>query len=428
LGGEGIVLPSEGGSIPARNLGGWDLKSVRWPLWGRRLQAGGLALAIAGAVLWAGTPAGAAAAISVDPSTDLADGQQVTVTLTGWLPEPAQVLLLQCEIGAQEIGLCDAGLQDIIYFDLDGSGTATHSYTVKVSGICNATRPCSLFALENPQNFGGPNASEGQRSASVEIAFNATATTTSTVSSSTTTSTSTTSTSTSSTTTTTRPSTTTSSTTSTTSPIGGSSKSTRAEATPTDPVATKVTSPVAGTIDIKESKSPAITAPAGMTLLGADVQITAPAATATNPLAIEFRLDTSLFPTAIDPVATLVVLHGGATVAACTGSPDAIPDPCVDRKVRSGDDTVVTVLSSRAGAWNFALPASTSATTTSTTARQVAGPVVASPATPTGTGTGASTLPRTGTSNQAMWLLAFGVALATSGSVVRRHALHPMAA
>lgn len=410
------------------------LTSTRWPTWGRRLQIGGVVLAITGAVLWAGSPAGAAAVISVSPDATLTDGQQVAITVSGWLPEPSGFTLsiVQCASGAVDISLCETiETEETLFFDGDGSGNgALLDYTVEViGGVCDATHPCSIFALENPGNFAGPDATPGQRSASVEITFDPTATTTTTSSTPTTTTTTTTTTTAPSTTsTTTLPS----STTTTTTKPGGATKSTGAEATPGRPVVTTVSSPSDGTIEISESKIPGLGAPSGMSLLGADVRVTAPAATAADPLSLEFRLDGSLFAAGTDPVAGLVVLRDGAVIGACTGAPDAVPDPCVDRRARSADDVVVGVLTSRASAWNFAVPAGSATSTTSTTstsasttttARQGAATGVTAPVTVTDSPAGAATLPRTGPAPGAIPLLVLGTLLTASGSAVRGRAV-----
>jgi Ca2+-binding RTX toxin-like protein len=124
-------------------------------------------------------------------------------------------------------------------------------------------------------------------------------------------------------------------------------------ATPSDPVETAVTSPSGGAITITESANTG--APAGFTLLGQQVSITAPAGTAANPLLIVFTLDASALPAG--GVNAVTVFRNGLPVPACTGAPQAIPDPCVASRVTLGNgDGQITILTSSASLWTFGAP------------------------------------------------------------------------
>ena len=94
--------------------------------------------------------------------------------------------------------------------------------------------------------------------------------------------------------------------------------------------------PNAGTVTITEQQN--ATAPRGIMLLGNLVQITAPAATAANPLVITFRLDASHIPPGQNET-TIAVYRNGNVVPTCTGA-GATPDPCVASRTRLGDGDV----------------------------------------------------------------------------------------
>lgn len=126
-------------------------------------------------------------------------------------------------------------------------------------------------------------------------------------------------------------------------------------ATPADPVETTVTSPASGEITITETYL-AGTPPAGFAFVGRQVQITAPAASIASPLTIVFRMDATALP-AGETVDSVSVLRNGTPVAACTGAPQAIPDPCVSSRATIGDDAVLTVLTSAASTWALVTPA-----------------------------------------------------------------------
>jgi hypothetical protein len=132
-------------------------------------------------------------------------------------------------------------------------------------------------------------------------------------------------------------------------------------ATPSDPVETSITVPGGGTVSIEER--PFANSPDGFFLLGNEVEISAPNATAANPLVMAFRLDASvLFPQPFGQAEIDVgypfIFKDSALVANCTGAPGvASPDPCVESRVLQGDgDVIVTILTSTASLWQFAVP------------------------------------------------------------------------
>jgi hypothetical protein len=132
-------------------------------------------------------------------------------------------------------------------------------------------------------------------------------------------------------------------------------------ATPSDPVETAITVPGGGTVTIEER--PFTNSPDGFFLFGNEVEIDAPNATAANPLVMAFRLDASvLFPQPFGQdeidVGYPFVFKDSALVPNCSGDPgEADPDPCIQSRVLQGDgDVILTVLTSTASLWQFAVP------------------------------------------------------------------------
>ncbi len=124
-------------------------------------------------------------------------------------------------------------------------------------------------------------------------------------------------------------------------------------ATPSDPLETTVTTPNAGEIILEEQAATG-TPPGGFTLIGKQVNITAPTATAANPLTFVFRIDASRIPSGEDEN-TITVFRNNVAVANCPGSSVASPDPCVSGRQLLGDgDVQLTVKTSAASQWNFA--------------------------------------------------------------------------
>jgi hypothetical protein len=123
-------------------------------------------------------------------------------------------------------------------------------------------------------------------------------------------------------------------------------------ATADDPLETSILTPTGGSVSIDEQQSAGV-APAGLTILGWQVQISAPSATAGAPLRFTFELDSSLLG-GLDPL-TVQVLRNGLVVSGCTGvAGTASPDPCVVRRALQGDgDLELVVLTSAASLWTF---------------------------------------------------------------------------
>ena len=120
-----------------------------------------------------------------------------------------------------------------------------------------------------------------------------------------------------------------------------------------DPLETSVTTPNAGTVTIVESDT-AGAPPPGFELLGMQVDISAPAATAAAPLTLSFRLDGSLLvPAGLDET-TVQVLKDGTPVADCVTAVPADPDPCVaERSPLAGGGAELVISTSTASIWGF---------------------------------------------------------------------------
>jgi uncharacterized repeat protein (TIGR01451 family) len=125
-------------------------------------------------------------------------------------------------------------------------------------------------------------------------------------------------------------------------------------ATAADPVETTVLTPVPGTISISEG--PAGPSTSGFMVLGQQVQITAPTATAADPLIITFVIDQSLLPPGVT-ASSIEVRRNGVVVPDCIAA-GATPDPCVQSKMflASGDLEIV-VRTSQASLWDFGVTA-----------------------------------------------------------------------
>jgi len=138
-------------------------------------------------------------------------------------------------------------------------------------------------------------------------------------------------------------------------PAGGTvSTEDSSGATPTDPIETTVSTPNAGTVSIEEGVS--APAPTGYSILGQQVDISAPPATPADPLVIAFRLDDSAIPHGMSP-AQVAILRNGALVLDCAVSPPvADPDPCVEsRAVLADGDFQFVVRTSAASIWTAAV-------------------------------------------------------------------------
>jgi alpha-tubulin suppressor-like RCC1 family protein len=120
--------------------------------------------------------------------------------------------------------------------------------------------------------------------------------------------------------------------------------------------ATSVTVPPGtsgGTVSIAETGT--TTTASGYSFLGQQVNITAPAATTTNPLIIVFTIDGSALTQAGLDYTTVQILRDGVAISACDPSTSAAsPDPCVvSRQPYSGTGASLMVRSSHASVWNF---------------------------------------------------------------------------
>ena len=125
---------------------------------------------------------------------------------------------------------------------------------------------------------------------------------------------------------------------------------------PDDPIEVTVTTPNAGTISITETRRRFTTfvGPFGADIdLGFVADISAPPATAEEPLRIEFRMDASVMPR--DPIFSYRISRNGQFLWPCTAPPSASPDPCLLSDTTVGDDSILTVLTSHASAWTFTL-------------------------------------------------------------------------
>jgi streptogramin lyase len=129
--------------------------------------------------------------------------------------------------------------------------------------------------------------------------------------------------------------------------------STNETTTSADPVGTSVTTPNAGTVTIEEV-STTTPDPVGYTLLDQQVDITAPDASAADPLVLTFRLDASILPPDVDET-NIEVFRNGVLVAGCdsgAGS-SATPDPCVAGRTATANGIELVIRTSQASNWNF---------------------------------------------------------------------------
>jgi alpha-tubulin suppressor-like RCC1 family protein len=118
-----------------------------------------------------------------------------------------------------------------------------------------------------------------------------------------------------------------------------------------DPADLAVTSPVAGPVSIAED--PGLTPPPGLSVLGTPFDVTAPAATAAEPLVLTFSLHRSAIPDGTD-LAAVTPLRDGVVVGDCAAGSGstATPDPCVASRSRDALGTVeIVVRTSHASTW-----------------------------------------------------------------------------
>lgn len=128
------------------------------------------------------------------------------------------------------------------------------------------------------------------------------------------------------------------------------------EATPLDPIVTRVRVPSGGDVTIEEGP-PTVARPAEHELLAWGSTITAPGQTVDDPLTVTFRLDRDLLPEPLRTAGVLAVsvVRDGAVIPPCDdgASPTG---PCVSRRWMVDDDALLEVRSTSAGGFGFVVP------------------------------------------------------------------------
>lgn len=124
------------------------------------------------------------------------------------------------------------------------------------------------------------------------------------------------------------------------------------EPSPGQPVVTTITSPTGGSIQILETGG---ASGSGFQALDRLVVITAPPASVSQPLQLNFSFANALLPDGIDE-SNLEVRRNGVVLPECTGAPEAIPDPCVSQRTAIAGGVQITALTSAASEWSFGVP------------------------------------------------------------------------
>jgi hypothetical protein len=120
-------------------------------------------------------------------------------------------------------------------------------------------------------------------------------------------------------------------------------------ASPADPIATTVETPLDGTIVIREGLG--FVGVPGFTVVGQPITIQAPHSSAELPFRITFTFDGSVIPDG-ESAASIVVHRDGEPALPCLAPTAADPDPCVvDRQTLPDGDAAITVLTSHASVW-----------------------------------------------------------------------------
>lgn len=124
--------------------------------------------------------------------------------------------------------------------------------------------------------------------------------------------------------------------------------------TTSNPVTVSLTTPNSGLVLFTKRAEPTTSPPQGFQLLGYQVEITMSPSTPANPIVLTFEVHSDLLPSPGEPI---TVFRDGVAVPECSGAAGvASPDPCVDASSTLGSGNVeITVLTSRASAWNFAV-------------------------------------------------------------------------
>lgn len=115
-----------------------------------------------------------------------------------------------------------------------------------------------------------------------------------------------------------------------------------------------ITTPVGGAVDVVITYETDL-ALGGFAVLDLAIDITAPDATAADPIELAFEIDSALLP-AGENASTIALLRDGVPVPACTATEgSATPDPCVaERTTQDDGDAVLRVLTSSASTWSAA--------------------------------------------------------------------------
>ncbi len=124
-----------------------------------------------------------------------------------------------------------------------------------------------------------------------------------------------------------------------------------------DPLETSITTSAGGIITIEEI-SATQPAPAGYFLIGQEISISAPDGTTSDPLVINFSIDSGLIPSGQPDLDAIIVYRNGVPVMDCVTSNPIDPDPCIFERVvlpASGDGRI-TVYTSRASNWGLFKP------------------------------------------------------------------------
>jgi hypothetical protein len=120
-------------------------------------------------------------------------------------------------------------------------------------------------------------------------------------------------------------------------------------ASPADPIATTIVTPIDGAVAIREGVG--FVGVPGFTLLGQPITIQAPWSIQTEPFRITFTFDASIIPGGED-ASTIEIYRDGSPALACLSPGVADPDPCViDRSTLADGDAAITVLTSHASTW-----------------------------------------------------------------------------
>jgi peptide/nickel transport system substrate-binding protein len=145
----------------------------------------------------------------------------------------------------------------------------------------------------------------------------------------------------------------------------GGTYDTGGTATAGDPLQAAITTPNGG--DVAVTSGSTASDVSGYQLLGNELAIEAPDASAAAPLQLSFTVDAAALAAAGVTTDTVEVLRNGVAISACTANDGtATPDPCISARTTDVDgDAHITVLSSHASTWSFARADSTAPTVAS---------------------------------------------------------------